>query len=170
MDIKSNLLKHNNMIHLLRATVDNAQEIYDMQILTFAPLLKKYEDYDTNPAAEELEKTIARLEDSMTDYWLIQYNNKTVGAIRIRKLDEGNLYKVGPLFVVPEYQNRGIAQNVFKIIEDKYKPKNAWVLDTIIQEAGNCHLYEKVGYTRTGRVDNVNDKMDLVYYEKKIEY
>jgi N-acetylglutamate synthase-like GNAT family acetyltransferase len=154
-------------VSLTKATLDDAQEIYDMQIITFAPLLKKYEDYDTNPGAEKLEKTIARLEDLMTDYLLIQYNNKNVGAVRIRKLEEGNLYKVGPLFIIPKYQNRGIAQNVFRIIEDTYKPKAGWVLDTILQEAGNCHLYEKVGYIRTGQVDKVNDKMDLVYYEKK---
>lgn len=26
-----------------------------------------------------------------------------------------------------------------------------WELSTILQEQGNCHLYEKMGYHRTGR-------------------
>lgn len=36
----------------------------------------------------------------------------------------------------------------------------------ILQEKGNLHLYEKLGYHQTGRVDKVNDRMDIVYYEK----
>ena len=41
-----------------------------------------------------------------------------------------------------------------------------WCLDTILQEAGNLHLYEKMGYHRTGRIDKINDRMDIVFYEK----
>ena len=41
-----------------------------------------------------------------------------------------------------------------------------WELETILQEKGNCRLYEKVGYKRTGRVDKINEYMDLVYYKK----
>jgi hypothetical protein len=40
------------------------------------------------------------------------------------------------------------------------------IVDTILQEKGNLHLYEKLGYHQTGRVDKVNDHMDIVYYEK----
>ena len=46
-----------------------------------------------------------------------------------------------------------------------YGPDN-WSLDTILQEEGNLHLYEKMGYHRTGRKDKINDRMDIVYYEK----
>ncbi|MCI5954748.1 MAG: hypothetical protein MRZ49_09300 [Lachnospiraceae bacterium] len=42
-----------------------------------------------------------------------------------------------------------------------------WCLDTILQEPGNCHLYEKCGFIRTGEEHIVNDTMTLVYYEKK---
>ncbi len=59
---------------------------------------------------------------------------------------------------------------MFKIIEEKYKPENGWILDTILQEAGNCYLYEKIGYKKTGRIDNINKKMDIVHYEKNMEY
>ena len=33
-------------------------------------------------------------------------------------------------------------------------------------EEGNCYLYEKLGYKRIELVENINDKMDIVYYEK----
>ena len=39
-------------------------------------------------------------------------------------------------------------------------------LDTILQEEGNGYLYEKLGYKRTGKIENINERMDIVYYEK----
>lgn len=44
--------------------------------------------------------------------------------------------------------------------------KNKENLDTILQEAGICHLYEKVRYRQTGRIRKVNDCMTLVFYRK----
>ena len=41
-----------------------------------------------------------------------------------------------------------------------------WELDTILQEEGNCHLYEKMGYHRTGETKRINDKLTLVFYKK----
>jgi hypothetical protein len=52
-------------------------------------------------------------------------------------------------------------------LKKKYNPKNGWILDTIFQEQGNCHLYEKIGYKKTGKIEKINERMDIVYYEKK---
>ena len=41
-----------------------------------------------------------------------------------------------------------------------------WRLDTIKQETGNCHLYEKYGFVRVGEDIVVNEKMTLVGYVK----
>ena len=41
-----------------------------------------------------------------------------------------------------------------------------WELDTILQEKGNCHLYEKMGYRKTGKMEKVNERMTLVFYRK----
>ncbi|WP_372633737.1 GNAT family N-acetyltransferase [Cohnella sp.] len=70
------------------------------------------------------------------------------------------------MFILPEYQGRGIAQQVFAIIEQLYSEASAWELDTIEQERGNCYLYEKLGYKRTGKTEVINDKMTIVFYEK----
>jgi GNAT superfamily N-acetyltransferase len=154
-------------IKLVKATLEDTNELFQMQIATFKPLLEKYHDYDTNPGNEKIEKTIARLNEKITDYYIIKLNGNSVGGIRIRKYEEGALCKVGPLYILPEFQNKGIAQKVFTIIEEKYTPPNGWILDTILQEKGNCHLYEKMGYKKTGKVERINERMDIVYYEKK---
>ncbi|GIO39496.1 hypothetical protein J41TS12_43570 [Paenibacillus antibioticophila] len=67
-----------------------------------------------------------------------------------------------------EYRN-DIAQKVFSIIEDMYNDARYWELDTILQEQGNCYLYEKLGYRRTGEIKQINDEMTIVSYEKHLK-
>ena len=59
----------------------------------------------------------------------------------------------------------GYAQAAIKEVEEKYGSDN-WCLDTILQESGNLHLYEKMGYHRTGRIEKINEVMDIVFFEK----
>ena len=37
-----------------------------------------------------------------------------------------------------------------------------------LQEKGNCYLYEKMGYVKTGEINPIKEGMDLVYYMKKL--
>jgi len=156
-------------INLEKATIEDANEIHQMQLKSFKELLDKYQDYEISPGNEPIDKIIARINQKETDYYIIKYNNISVGAIRIINLDDGKLNRISPIFILPEFQNKEIAQSVFKIIEEKYKPQNGWILDTILQEKGNCYLYEKMGYVRTGKIEKINEKMDIVYYEKNMK-
>ena len=42
--------------------------------------------------------------------------------------------------------------------EEIYGSEN-WELPTILQEKGNCYLYEKLGYKKTGKTEAINDKL-----------
>ena len=68
-------------------------------------------------------------------------------------------------WIMPEHRNKGYAQAAIEAAEQLHGSGH-WCLDTILQETGNLHLYEKMGYHRTGRIDKINDRMDIVYYEK----
>ncbi len=50
-------------ITLLRANINNAKELHAMQVKAFKELLEKYQDYDTNPASENVEKAIRLCEE-----------------------------------------------------------------------------------------------------------
>ena len=152
-------------ICLTKATLEDAETINTMQIKSFMALLEKYQDFETSPANELVEKTIMRLKQVFTDYYIIKTDNVPVGSIRIVKKDN-KLYRVSPIFILPEYQGFGIAQRVFEIIEEIYQDAKAWELDTILQEPRNCYLYEKLGYVKTGKTKIINSKMTLVFYEK----
>ena len=135
-------------INLVKANVTDAELIHKMQIEAFAELLNKYQDFDTSPANEPIEKVIWRLEQNTTYFYLIEYKNKYVGAIRVVDNKDGiTPKKISPLFVLPAYQNKGIAQQAITEAEKIHGNTN-WGLGTILQEKGNCYLYEKWDITK----------------------
>ncbi len=154
-------------ITLFRASLHEAVIIHEMQVQAFKSLLEKYQDYETSPGNESLERIIERLNQTFTDYYIIKSYGVPVGAIRIVK-KANRTYRVSPIFILPDYQEKGIAQKVFRMIEDTYADALIWELDTILQEKGNCYLYEKLGYRNTGESKQINDKMTIVFYEKQM--
>lgn len=154
-------------IQLVRATVQDAEKIWNMQVESFISLYERYQDTETSPATESIEKVIWRLEQSNTYFYFIMAGDNCVGAIRIIDDKKENIRKrISPLFILPEFRNHGYAQKA--IIEaEKLHGSTNWSLDTILQEKGNCALYEKMGYVSTGKMEKINDKMTLVFYQKK---
>lgn len=151
-------------VELLRAAVDDADEIHTMQLEAFKELLEKYQDFDTNPGNEPIEGVRKRLEQDYTYYYFICAEGQKVGAVRI--VDRADKRKrISPIFVLPEYWGRGISQRAIQLCEELHG-NDDWELETILQEPKNCHLYEKMGYRRTGRTEAINDKLTLVHYIK----
>lgn len=59
------------------------------------------------------------------------------------------------------------ARRRFGIAEaERIHGPHQWKLDTILQEPGNCYLYEKMGYHQTGYQTVIKDDMTIVDYEK----
>ena len=153
-------------IELIRASLKDAKEIWKMQVKSFKNLLDKYQDFETNPASETILNVEMRLKQNFTFFYFIFIDNKKVGAIRVVDYKEKNKNKrISPLFILPEYRNKGIAQSVIKICEEIHGNNN-WELSTILQEKGNCYLYEKLGYHPTGKIQVINDRLTLIFYHK----
>ena len=136
-----------------------------MQIEAFRGLLEKYQDYDLSPAAEGVDKVMARFEQPWTKYFFIEADGTDVGAIRVVDKKDGSRKRISPLWIMEEYRGKGYAQAAILAVEELYGA-DYWCLDTIMQEKGNCYLYEKMGYHQTGKVEHINDRMDIVFYEK----
>ena len=150
-------------MELIRAGADDAQALWEMQVQAFSGLLEKYRDYGTSPAAEKLEKVQARLSDGSFFYFICEGGEK-VGAIRIVVGEDGTK-RISPLFIMQRFRRKGYAMQAIRLAENLHG-KHGWALETILQEDGNCRLYERLGYKRTGRTEKINEYMDLVYYEK----
>ena len=127
---------------------DDVEILWKMQIEGFSGLLEKYHDYDLSPAAEGMDKVMARFEQPWTTYFFIMADDEKVGAIRIVDKKDGSRKRISPIWIMSEHRNKGYAQQA------------------ILEEKGNLHLYEKLGYHQTGKIDKISDCMDIVFYEK----
>ena len=154
----------NMHITLMKASVADAQQLYGLQIRAFKALLDKYQDHDTNPGAEKIERTISRLNESNSYYYFIRLEETNIGAVRI--IDHGNLCRLKQIYILPEYQGHGHAQKAIRLVESMHRNAANWEVDTIKQESKLCYLYEKMGYRQTGMEKRIKDEMDIVFYRK----
>ena len=154
-----------NSVTLRPAAREDLRTLWEMQIEAFSGLLEKYRDYEMNPGAEPFEKVLARFEQPWTVYYFIMAGDRPVGVIRIFDKKDGSRKRISPLWIMPEHRGKGYAQAAISAAEQIHGSRH-WSLDTILQEPGNLHLYEKMGYRRTGQIERINDRMDIVFYEK----
>ena len=153
-------------IDLKQAKLKDLNTILQMQKEAFSELYAKYQDTETSPATEKYENILFRFNQPETTYYFITANDEKVGMIRVVDHKDGSTRKrISPIFIMPEYRNQGYAQQAIKEAERIHGNQN-WKLDTILQEEGNCYLYEKLGYHQTGKTEQINDKMTIVFYEK----
>ena len=93
---------------LIRANIQDAKNLWKMQIVAFQDLYAKYEDIETTPATEPLEKVVMRLEQPDTYYYYIKVEDSIVGAVRVVDTKEPNKYKrISPIFIMKEFRGRG---------------------------------------------------------------
>ena len=152
-------------IELLKATESDIKEIWKMQVKAFESLLEKYQDYDMSPATESYENVLNKYKQPWTSYYFIVRNNEKVGAVRVIDKKDGSRKRIAPIWIMPTYRNQGLAQLAMRVVERIYGSHH-WQLDTILQEQGNIYLYKKLGYKRTGVIENIKDGMDIVYFRK----
>ena len=152
-------------VTLIQATENDIETVWKMQTEAFSELLEKYQDYDTNPAAESLEKVSRKFSLPGRIYYFITAEEKHVGVICVIDHQDGSRKRISPIWIMPQFRGRGYAQKAILEAEKKHGSYH-WSLDTILQEKGNLHLYEKLGYHQTGETRKINDRMDIVFYEK----
>ena len=128
-------------------------------------MLEKYQDFDTNPANEGIDRIVERFQQSFTTYYFIVLDSVRIGAIRLVHWTDRDRARISPIFILPQYQGRGYGQQAMALIEEQTNA-TAWELDTILQEEGNCYLYEKLGYKKVGPAKEINANMTIVHYEK----
>lgn len=153
-------------VDLKQAKLKDLNTILQMQKEAFAELYAKYQDTQTSPATEKYEDILFRFKQPETTYYFITANYEKVGVIRVEDHKDGVARKrISPIFIMSEYRNKGYAQQAIAEAE-RIHGEQHWKLDTILQEKGNCYLYEKLGYHQTGKTKQINERMTIVFYEK----
>ena len=152
-------------VKLQKANREDMHELWEMQVDAFKDLLDKYQDYDMSPAAESYERILQKYDFTGTIYYFIVADGIKVGGIRVIDKMDGSRKRISPIWIMHKFRNKGYAQQAIQEVEKLYGDDN-WSLDTILQEKGNIHLYEKLGYKRTGKIERISYLMDIVYFEK----
>ena len=99
-------------------------------------------------------------------FWCLLDENKTIGTIAIRMIDDANaIVELKRMFVLPEYQGKGYGR---LLLEHAVKYARAQqyrkiYLDTRKQFSVAQHLYRSVGFQETNRY-NDNEHAEL-YFE-----
>lgn len=152
-------------MRLVRANISHCHQLHTMQVEAFSDLLAKYKDYQTSPANEPIWRIQAKLTDANSYFYFIQVDGQTVGAIRVVDNHDCSFKRISPIFIAKEHRNKGYAKQAILLAESIHGANN-WQLDTILQEQSTCRLYEKLGYKPFGKVKNINEGMDVVFYQK----
>lgn len=152
-------------ITLKKASFEDTNLLHQMQMQSFKPLLGKYQGCSFSPAKENVEEIGEILKRDDMDYYIIKYGHVSIGGIRVTKTEE-HCCKMNSIFILPEYQGKGIGQKVIKLVENQYGKDTEWFLEAIKQEKNNCYIYEKLGYVPTGQEEKINEDFTLVQYNK----
>lgn len=152
-------------VKLIPAKAEDAERIHQLKREAFLPLYEKYRDDATSPAKEKLDKVILQLQDEKTAYYFISVGEQQIGAVRVVER-ESAVFSISPIFILPQYQDKGIGSIVINKLFQSYKSAVAWKLSTILQEERNCHFYEKLGFRKTGEKTEVQENMTIIGYEK----
>lgn len=153
------------VVKLEKAIESDANIIFDIQVDAFQPLLEKYKDFDTNPANETIERVVTRINNPTGDFYKIIVDQVLVGAIYVLWKEQTQFW-ISPMFILSAYQGQGIAQEALMLVEKLFPHARTWELATILEEERNCHLYEKLGYVKTGIIKKENDNTTLGFYKK----
>ncbi|MFI8685777.1 GNAT family N-acetyltransferase [Rossellomorea sp. NPDC077527] len=152
-------------VRLERATNQDAQSIFNIQVEAFMPLLNTYKDSETNPANETIERVQIRINRADGGFYKILTEDKLVGAICVYWKEDVQFW-ISPMFILPSYQGKGIAQKTILLVEEMFPQAESRELATLLEEERNCHLYEKMGYSKTGISKKLNDRATLIFYKK----
>ncbi|MDP4091360.1 MAG: bifunctional NUDIX hydrolase family protein/GNAT family N-acetyltransferase [Bacillota bacterium] len=153
----------NSEISLARADVCEAEVLLELQKEVFKPIYEKYQDHDTSPVNQTRDKFLRKFE--LGDYYKVLYKDNLAGSVFVYEKAPG-VMRLHIINILEEYQNRGIAQEVIWRLELLYPQAESWLLETILTEQRNCHVYEKMGYKRNGELKAINDRLTLVGYVK----
>lgn len=152
------------MLHLAKVQSKDLDEYTSIAIESFKEDKEKYGEY---PPLIDIEKRkLKYINDAHT--FKIMFDNQMIGGVIIFQ-ENNQQFILGSIFIKPEFQGKGIGQEVMLLSELEFPKAVSWTLDTPCQSYRNHYLYEKLGYKkiREEKPDEDND-FTLFIYEKRI--
>lgn len=149
-------------IKIVKAIEEDLMEILRLQKVAFKSEAEYYENDKIAPMVETLES----MQEDYKSYLYLEakIGSNIIGSIKGRQVD--NHCWIGRLFVIPEYQRKGIAKKLIVEMEKQFPEVDYYTLYTGFKSKRNIALYESLGYELDGLNDKKDGGVDLVNLRK----
>ncbi len=147
-----------------RASVEEAQEILDVQKVAYVSEAEIYNDYSIPPLTQTLEQIQADFSKQL--FLKAYFDGKIVGSVR--GFMEQETCHIGRLVVHPDFQNRGIGARLMKAIEEYFDQAAHYQLFTGHRSERNLRLYHSLGY-EPFETKPVTEALTLIFMSKTKE-
>ena len=149
-------------IEYRRATSEDAELLIDIYNASF------YSDYLRYGECPGYGKTKEMMESSIEQYpkYIISCDNKPVGCVSCK--NHGiNVYEIGCLCVIPEYQGKGIGTHAIQFVKKHYENWERFFLVTPIDKSENVKFYaKKCGFQIVSTESDGNVELALFEIER----
>ena len=149
------------MVTISAATPDDLPAILATQKAAFQSEAAQYGDCAVPP----LRQTLGELESELIFKTFLKAveDSRVVGSIRAQMQSDG--CHIEKLSVHPDFQRRGIGQQLLQDMETYFPQATEFHLFTGHLSAGNIRLYQRVGY-RVCREEKISDNLTLIHMIK----
>jgi ribosomal protein S18 acetylase RimI-like enzyme len=150
-------------IVIRRTFVEEAEGILEVQKLAFNEDLETYKDYETSPATEPIKKLLYKINKNF--HYTILILDSIIGGAELRLDSESECY-INRIFLLPEFQNKGLGTQIMTYFENEFPKVEKWTLCTPHKNYRNHHFYEKLGYKKVGE-HKVMEGLNLIDFLKQ---
>ncbi|MBY9081415.1 GNAT family N-acetyltransferase [Paenibacillus sp. HN-1] len=147
---------------ILRAEMNDAEELLKLQILSYQSEGERYGDYTIPPLTQTLDGMREDLESQVVLKAVAE--GSIIGSVRAYEQDGS--CKIGKLFVHPARQGKGTGTALLKEIEREFASCSRYELFAGEKSADNIRLYTSLGY-RPFRKETLAEHITLIFMEKE---
>lgn len=134
------------MIKILRADLEDAGQLLEIQKKAFKKYSDIYGDFESNPYHMSFQRMKFNINYRFGKYYKIVFLDKIIGGIFCFMLDDEKSYKIAQFYISEQYQNKGYGKQAFQLFFDDNKEIKMWLADTILEEEKNLNFYFKFGF------------------------
>lgn len=144
-----------------RASIENAEEILDLQKLAYVSEAEIIDDFTIPPLHQTMDEILFEFKNHI--FLKVEIDSKIIGSVRAC-LESGTCH-IGKLIVHPDSRNAGIGKKLLNAVERQFPDAERYELFTGEKSKKNLHIYEKSGY-QVLKILKVSEKLSLVFLEK----
>ena len=154
------MMKTKNIV-IEKATVENAEEVLELQKMAYLSEAELIDDYTIQPLKQTMDEILSEFKHQ--NIFKVEFDGRIIGSVRTY-VKSGTCY-IGKLIVHPDYQGKGIGTKLLLEAEKQVSDVERYELFTGQKSQMNLHFYGKNGYAVFHK-KKISEKLTLVFMEK----